>query len=85
MTLYNVKLKGMQSTYTNSKSWGNSLVVADNIQQAVDTVIKYCEEEGLGFSSDRILDSVVVVASEGSEHQTPLFLPNQEGKNNVNK
>jgi hypothetical protein len=54
--LYYVELKGMKSSY------GSSYVVADNPDEALRKVQKYVNENNLGFTKDREMDCIKLLA-----------------------
>lgn len=74
MKLYRVKLRGMASSY------GVSYVVADNPDHAYKRVRKYLDVRDLGFSKDRELDTIELLAETGDYPacQTQLHLPQTE-------
>ena len=58
MKLYLVTLRGMQSSY------GTAYVVAGNPDEAVKKVQKYVSDNDFGFSKEREMDSVKLLADE---------------------
>jgi hypothetical protein len=78
--LYRVKLRGMTSA-SISTAYGDSYVVASDPTTAYEIVKKYLDENNLGFSSERVLDRVELIA-EGREHppcKIMLFVQPIEG------
>lgn len=61
MKLYRVTLKGMTTSSTGI-SYGVSYVVAENTDEAYKKVRKFLDENDLGFSKDRELDKIEVIA-----------------------
>ncbi len=59
--LYRVTLKGMTSSYTGA-AYGISYVVAENSDEAYQKVKRFLDEKNLGFSKDRELDKVELIA-----------------------
>ena len=64
MKLYRVKLRGMQHS-TVSTRYGISYVVAEDPTKAYNLVKKYVDDEDLGFSQDREMESVELLAETG--------------------
>lgn len=64
MKLYRVKLKGMTSTATGT-AHGHPYVVADNPTDALEKVQAFLGENDLGFSKDRVMESIELLAEEG--------------------
>src|SRR5574343_201492 len=59
--LYRVTLKGM--TYNSTGvAYGSSYVIAENSDEAYQKVRKFLNENDLGFSKDRELDKVELIA-----------------------
>ena len=61
MKLFKVTLKGMTFN-SNGVSHGISYVVAENTDEAYLKVKKYVDEKDLGFSKDRELATIELVA-----------------------
>jgi hypothetical protein len=74
LKLYRVKLKGMCDTINTA--YGNPYVVADNPTQALEKVQEYLNKRDLGFSSDREMDTIELLAEEGDypECKIQIFL-----------
>ncbi len=75
MKLFRVTLKGM--TYSSTGViHGVSYVVAENCDEAYQKVKTFLDEKDLGFSGDRELDKVELIAdtSQYTEVKTMLFL-----------
>lgn len=59
--LYRVTLKGM--TYNSTGvAYGSSYVIAENTDEAYQKVRMFLDENDLGFSKDRELDKVELIA-----------------------
>jgi len=59
--LYKVTLRGM--TYcSNGVAYGISYVIAENSDEAYQKVKKFLDENDLGFTKDRELDKVELIA-----------------------
>lgn len=63
MKLYKVTLTGMTCSVIG-KAYGVSYVVAENTVQAYSKVRKFLDKENIGFSSDRELRMVELIADE---------------------
>lgn len=73
--LYKVNLRGM--TYaTTGMTYGVSYVIAENPTEAYDKVRKYLDTNDIGFSKDRELHSIELIASDSPYNDigTLLFL-----------
>ena len=73
--LFRVTLRGM-TTNSTGVAHGVSYVVADNTDVAYQKVRKYLDDNDIGFSKDRELDKVELIA-EAYPHtnvRTMLFL-----------
>jgi len=75
MNLYRVTLKGM--TYSAvGVVYGKSYVVAENTDAAYEKVRIFLDDNGIGFSKDRVLNTITLIA--GSEEfpacSTKLYL-----------
>jgi hypothetical protein len=64
MKLYRIKLKGMYGTYSGT-AYGNPFVVADNTTEALNKVQEYLEKRDIGFSYERELDTIELLAEVG--------------------
>jgi len=64
MKLYRVRLNGMHGTCV-STAYGKPYVVADNPEEALKKVQDYVEERNLGFTSEREMNSIELLAEEG--------------------
>lgn len=74
LNLYLVKCRGMK--YSNP-NYGISYVVAHTTDEAYQKVLEYLKDKDIGFSSDRVLESVTLVAESGKPYPgcgTFLFL-----------
>lgn len=60
MKLYHVKLRG-QLNYDNK---GNAYVVANDPKEALEKVLKYINDKNLGFTKDREMDTITMIADE---------------------
>lgn len=59
--LWKVILRGM--TYNSTGvAYGVSYVIAESSDEAYKKVKKFCDEKGLGYSKDRQLDRVELIA-----------------------
>jgi hypothetical protein len=58
--LYRVTLKGMH--YNTGIAYGHSYVIAENSDEAYQKVLNFLNENNLGFSKDRELDKVELIA-----------------------
>lgn len=59
--LFRVTLKGM--TYNSTGiAYGISYVIAENTDEAYNKVRKFLDEKDLGFSKDRELDKIELIA-----------------------
>lgn len=63
MNLYRVTLQGMNSSIAGSIAHGVSYVAALDPTEAYNKVRKYLDEKDYGFSSDRVLKSIELLAS----------------------
>ena len=61
--LYRVTLRGMTSSVTGA-SYGISYVVAKNTEEAYQKLKKFVDENDLGYSSQRELDKVELLAED---------------------
>ena len=64
--LYRVTCRGMKTSATGT-SYGISYVLAENPTEAYDTVRAYLDKHELGFSKDRELESIELIA-ENSDY-----------------
>jgi hypothetical protein len=64
MKLYRITLKGMCGTYDGT-AYGNPFVVAENTEDALKKVQEYLEEQDFGFSHERELDTIELLAETG--------------------
>ena len=73
--LYRVTLRGMTSSVTGV-SYGISYVVAKNTEEAYQKLKKFVDENDLGYSSQRELDKVELLAEDYqyTDTGTMLFL-----------
>jgi hypothetical protein len=62
--LYRVQLKGMTSSFAGI-CYGMPYVVATNPTEAYKMVREYLDRRDLGFSSEREMDSITLLAEEG--------------------
>ena len=61
--LYRIQLKGMTSSFTGT-CYGMPYVVATNPTDAYKIVREYLDKGGIGFCSDREMDSITMLAEE---------------------
>jgi len=64
MKLYRVKLKGLTGSVVTT-AYGKPYVVADNPTDALIKVQTYLKENKIGFSGDREMDTIELLAEEG--------------------
>ena len=66
MKLYRVTLRGMTSTLMGTQTaYGAPFVVADSLDGAYQVVRGYLDRKDLGFTRDREVDRVELLAEEG--------------------
>lgn len=75
MKLYRVRLKGLCSSYIGTQ-YGKPYVLAENSDKALNKVQKYLDDKDIGFSKDRVMDSIELLAEVGDypECNIQLFL-----------
>jgi hypothetical protein len=61
--LYRVQLQGMTSSLTGTQ-YGISYVVASDPAEAYEIVRAYLDKRSLGFSDQREMDSITLIAEE---------------------
>lgn len=61
--LYRVTLKGMQYNSTGV-AYGISYAIAENAEEAYQKVKKSLDEKDLGFSKDRALEKIELIAED---------------------
>ena len=73
--LYKVTLRGMQYTTTNP-TYGTSYVIAEDSHQAYTKVRNYLEDNDIGFSRERALEKIELIAScpPGTDTEYLLYL-----------
>jgi Iap family predicted aminopeptidase len=64
LKLYRVTLRGMTYSCTGV-AYGSSYVIAENSDEAYKKVRKFLDENDLGFTKDRELDKVELIADSG--------------------
>ena len=65
MNLYRIKLRGMTSTIMDTNvAYGCPYVVADSADEALKIVQDFLEKEDLGYGSERVMDSIELLAEE---------------------
>lgn len=64
MNLYKVTLRGMKSSIAGSVAYGISYVVADGPTRAYEIVREFLDKTDLGFDSERVLDSIELLAED---------------------
>lgn len=76
MKLYKVTLRGMTSSIAGSTCYGISYVVANDAESAYRAVREYLDEKSLGFTRERALDNIQLLAEavEYPESQHRLFI-----------
>lgn len=65
MKLYRVTLSGMMSTASGT-AYGIPYVVADSPDGALEKVQEFLSKNDFGFSSDRVMKSIELLAEEGT-------------------
>jgi hypothetical protein len=63
--LYRVKLKGLQGTNVSTVH-GHPYVLANDPTEALSKVQDYLNKKDLGFSKDREMDTIELLAEEGN-------------------
>lgn len=77
MKLYRIKLKGMCETGIGSGTeYGHPYVVAENPTEALNKVQKYLNKKDIGFTREREMDTIQLLAEEGDypECRVQIFL-----------
>lgn len=79
MKLYLVKCRGMQTSIASNPIHGMAYVVANDPQQAYEQLRASLAKKDIGYSKDRELESVELLAEEGyyPECGMKLYLPLQ--------
>lgn len=74
--LYRVTLRGMTSTLGTGTAYGVSYAIANNPDEAYQKVKKFVDEKDLGYSYQREMDKVELIAEDYqyTETGTILFL-----------
>jgi hypothetical protein len=73
--LYRVNLKGMKySGAGGGPTYGVSYVVAQNPTEAYEKVKKFVDDEDLGFSKNREMESIELIASDYQYNNTGHIL-----------
>ena len=66
MKLYRVKLRGMKDTLMGTQTaYGAPFVVADDLNRAFEMVKNHLDKKDIGFSRDREIESIELLAEEG--------------------
>lgn len=75
--LYLVKLRGMQSSLSSGIRYGHAYVVAKDSAKAYEQVLNFLEKDDIGFSGDREMESVELLAEnvEYPDCNVRLYLP----------
>lgn len=73
MKLFLVRCKGMTSTVTGV-AHGLAYVVANDPTEAYNKLRNYLDEKDLGFTSERELNTIQLIADEESSCDCKLFL-----------
>lgn len=75
MKLYRVTLRGMYYATTGT-NYGTPYVIAEDPTSAYEMVKAYLDKEGLGFSHERELDKIELLAETGDypECKEQLYL-----------
>jgi len=64
MRLYEVKCQGMTFGLGSKTAYGRAFVVAADAEEAYQKVRKYLDEKDLGFTYEREMDSVELIADD---------------------
>lgn len=64
MKLFKVTLKGMTFQVNSGTAWGIAYVVAENTDVAYNKVKEYLDKKDIGFSGDRVLDKIELIAED---------------------
>jgi len=64
MNLYRVKLKGMTNIMAGQTAHGYPYVLADNPTEALQKVQDELTRLDIGFMSDRVMDSITLLAED---------------------
>ena len=70
MKLYRVTCRGMTSSIGSNAVHGIAYVVSDNAEEAYQKLRKHLDKEDLGFSNERTLESIELIAEEGKYPDT---------------
>ena len=65
MKLYRVTLKGMTVRIAGSTAYGCPYVVAKNLDEAIKKVQDYVNKKDLGFTGERELEKIELLAETG--------------------
>ncbi len=65
LNLYRVTLKGMNACFGSVTHYGKPYVVAHNLDEAYNKVKEYLDKRDLGFSRERELVSIELLAGTG--------------------
>ena len=71
-SLYKVRLRGMRGSHP--VAYGVSYVVANDADSAYRKVRKYLDERKIGFTRDRALESVELIAEATAYPDTGIIL-----------
>ena len=73
--LYRVQLQGMGHGFGSTNApHGDVYVIAKSVQEAADTAIKRVQDRNLGFSKERALKSVTLLADSYEHTDAPMRL-----------
>lgn len=73
MKLYRITLKGMTYSVVGT-AYGIPYVIAENPDQAYQIVRSYLDKKDLGFTSDRCLKSIELLAESGDNPECGIQL-----------
>lgn len=74
MKLYLVKCVGMQTSFGNHTTHGIAYVVADDAEEAYQLLRQKLDKNDIGFSRERVLDTVQLIAEEGDYPECNVYL-----------
>jgi hypothetical protein len=78
MKLYRVTLRGMTYSIAGGAAYGCPYVVAESTDEAIKIVLNYVNTKDLGFSREREVDRVELLAEQGDYPRCEIQLFIQE-------